>query len=526
MSENQWDAIVIGAGAAGLSAAQMLGRSRRRTLVIDSAAPRNRFAAHMHGVLGQDGTAPFDLLARGRAEAAAYGVDIRTGSVERVDVQSDHVTVTLADGRIETARAVLVATGLADDLPDIPGLGEHWGTGVLHCPYCHGWEVRDRALGVLLTSPLGLHQAQLVRQLTDSVVVFAASIDPVDSEMKRRLAARNVEIVTDPVVEVLGEERELTGVRLSGGRVVPLGAIFTAATMRPLDSFLAHLGLDRAETPVGSFLAVDQTGRTSAARIWAAGNVVNPAANVPISMGAGALAGAAVNAALVEEDFDAAVSARQHVLPVHDGPEVAPAAYWEQRYAGSDRVWSGRPNATLVHVAAGLRPGRALDLGCGEGADTIWLAAQGWDATGVDISPTAITRATEAARSSGVGARFVAADLSNGEVGEGEYDLVTASFLHSPVALDRTRALRRAAERVAVGGRLLIVSHAAPPPWASPEHVRDHVFLSPEQELVELALDPAIWTTEIAEVRTRDATAPHGAPGHLADGILLIRRTG
>ena len=208
----------------------------------------------------------------------------------------------------------------------------------------------------------------------------------------------------------------------------------------------------------------------------------------------------------------------------NDEPTDVPAKYWEQRYADSDRVWSGRPNATLTHVARSLPPGRALDLGCGEGADTIWLATQGWDATGIDISPTAISRAADAARVAGVSARFVAADLATGVAGEGEFDLVTASFLHSPVTLDRMQALRRAAARIAPGGRLLVVSHAAPPPWASAEHVRDHVFQSPTEELKELALDPETWTTEIAEVHMRDATPPDGAPAHLQDGVLLLRR--
>ena len=235
-------------------------------------------------------------------------------------------------------------------------------------------------------------------------------------------------------------------------------------------------------------------------------------------MGAGAMAGAAVNAALVEEDFEAALH-----KPEHDRPGAEPARYWEHRYADSTRVWSGRPNATLVNVASSIPPGRTLDLGCGEGADTIWLASQGWEATGIDISPTAIARAAEAARTAGISARFVAADLATG-VDEGEFDLVTASFLHSPVALDRTQALRHAAERVARGGRLLIVSHAAPPPWAAPEHARDHAFLSPSQELLDLALDPEEWTTEIAEVHTRDTTAPDGTPARLEDGVVLLRR--
>lgn len=205
-------------------------------------------------------------------------------------------------------------------------------------------------------------------------------------------------------------------------------------------------------------------------------------------------------------------------------PDVAPADYWEQRYADTERMWSGRPNQTVVDVVSTLAPGRALDLGCGEGADTIWLAKQGWDAVGLDISPTAIQRAQRAAEASGASrARFAAADLATWDE-EGVFDLVTASFLHSPVALDRIGTLRRAAARVAPRGRLLIVSHAAAPPWASPEHVRDHVFLQPADEVAALALDPAVWTIQRAEVVSRETTAPDGAPASLDDSVVLLRR--
>jgi len=305
----QWDAIVIGAGAAGLSAAQMLGRSRRRTLVVDAGAPRNRFAEHMHGVLGQDGTPPPDLLARGRAELEVYGVEARAASVVSVTERPTNVTVVLDDGTSHTARALIVATGIADELPDLPGLAERWGRSVLHCPFCHGWEVRDQRLGVLLLSPLQLHQAQLVRALSDDVTVFAGALGDLDPAVEQRWRARGIAIEREPVVELLGDAPHLTGVRLRDERTVPLDAMFTMGAPRPHDGFLAALDLDRVETPHGAFLAVDAAGRTSSRRIWAAGNVVNPMANVPQSMGAGAAAGAAAHGALVEEDFELAAAA-------------------------------------------------------------------------------------------------------------------------------------------------------------------------------------------------------------------------
>jgi 2-polyprenyl-3-methyl-5-hydroxy-6-metoxy-1,4-benzoquinol methylase len=207
-------------------------------------------------------------------------------------------------------------------------------------------------------------------------------------------------------------------------------------------------------------------------------------------------------------------------------PATAPAEFWENRYAASDRIWSGRPNATLVEVVAPLRPGRALDLGCGEGADAIWLAQRGWRATGVDIAPSAIDRAQSAAleaRLSDARIRFVVQDLAQWHPVE-RYDLVTASFLQSPVALPRGEVLRRAAATVDPGGHLFLITHAAPPSWATGPDIAGHRFLSPEEELAELALDATIWSTELAETRRRAITAPDGTPATLDDTVVLLRR--
>lgn len=521
MEAEAWDSIVIGGGAAGLSAALMLGRARRRVLVIDAGRPRNRFAAHMHGVLSNEGTDPSDLLERGRAEAAGYGVEFEAGTVDRVEETGTGVRVAVAGGGDRTARTVIVATGLTDELPAVPGLAERWGRSVLHCPYCHGWEVRDQHLGVLTTSPLSLHQAELVRQWSDRVTVFTAGLGPLDPSATRRLRARGIELVAAPVTEVLGEGEQISAVRVEDGREIALDALFTAGTPRPHDGFLAHLGLARVDGPMGSFLEVDPMGRTSSPRIWAAGNVVDPAANVPMAIGTGSFVGAAVNAALVAEEFDAASP------EASAWPETPPVDYWEGRYAESAGMWSGAPNQTLADVVAGFVPGRALDLGCGEGADAIWLAQHGWTVTGVDISPTAIDRAGRAAEATGLSAeriRFVAADLATWTCAE-TYDLVAASFLHSPVALSRTEILRRAAGCVAPGGRLLVVSHGAPPPWAQPSHGHEHQFLSPTEEIDALALDPVEWTTRIAETRARQVTRPGGEQATVEDTVVLLQRS-
>lgn len=533
MSE-QWDVIVVGGGVAGLSTALTLGRARRRVLVVDAGEPRNRFAAHMHGVLGHEGIDPAELLRRGREEAGAYDVRIRPGTVEHVEDADGGLTLTLTGGDAVFARALVVASGLADELPDIPGLAEQWGTAVVHCPYCHGWEVRDQRLAVLGTSPMSLHQAELIRQWSDRVTFFTAGCGPLDPEFATRLRSRGVELVDVPVAEVLTDNGQLTGVRLADGARVELDAIFTAPVPRPHDEFLADLELERAENPMGSFIAVDPMGgRTSHPRIWAIGNVVNPGANVPISIGAGSMTGGVVNMALVTEDFDHAVEG--------GGGEESPQAYWESQYADNPRRWSGRVNQSMADIATTLQvdaDSTALELGCGEGGDAVWLAEQGWQVTAVDISPTATARGAEGAEARGVGDKitWISHDLATWTT-EQTFDLVTASFFHSNVELPRTEILRRAAGQVRPGGHLLIVSHVFEteediPPWSrrwlAEQGGHDHLgdlLLTPDQEISELALDGTEWETVTQQIRTREATGPDGQEtATIKDGVVLLRR--
>lgn len=205
---------------------------------------------------------------------------------------------------------------------------------------------------------------------------------------------------------------------------------------------------------------------------------------------------------------------------------IAPADFWEERYAGPDRVWSGRVNQVLADVASSLAPGRALDLGCGEGADAIWLARRGWTVTGIDISPSAVRHAAEAARAEGIPEdriAFVAGDL--GTLGaEGRYDLVTASFLQSPVVLPRTRILRAAAGCVSSGGHLLITSHASGPPWGHRAEGPGPQFVTPAEDLDALALDPEEWTIRVAQLRPRQILDPHGSPASIDDSVVLVQR--
>lgn len=518
MDTREWDAVIIGGAVAGLSAAQMLGRARRKTLVIDSGSPRNRFATHMHGVLGHDGVDPAELLERGRAEAAAYGVAIEHGEV--VDVRDDdegRMLVARADGTIDRTRAVVVTTGIRDELPAVRGMAELWGRSVLHCPYCHGWEVADQRLGVLATSPASIHQIELVRQWSDDVTAFTALAEPLAPEVSARLVARGIRVVRAPLTALESEGGRLVAATDAGGTAHPLDALFVAPSPTVRLEPFASLGLARTDAPGGP-LAVDGTGATNHPRVWAAGNVTAPFGNVPLSMGAGSMAGAAVNAALVAGDAAAAVEARGQERNAH----------WEEHYATGDRVWSGKVNSTLADVVASLPPGRALDVGCGEGGDALWLAARGWQVTGIDVSATAIARARDAARAAGLTdaqASFEVGDAAEAPVGD-RFDLVTASFLHSwEPDFPRVGLLRAAAGHVAPGGRLVILSHAAPPPWRRDDesHTTPHLH-RPEDEVALLGFDPDEWMLEVVEVRQRAVTAPDGGAATLDDGVIEYRR--
>lgn len=205
--------------------------------------------------------------------------------------------------------------------------------------------------------------------------------------------------------------------------------------------------------------------------------------------------------------------------------EQESTTFWEDRYAERDQVWSGEPNRALVDVVSGLQPGFALDLGCGEGADSVWLAARGWQVTAVDIATTAVARGQALAATRGVMGRiaWVVSDLRDWH-SERQYDLVSACFLHSPIDFPRADVLRSAAATLSPGGHLLIVGHAEPPPWASEHADHAHRFFGPAEELAELQLPEASWQTLISDVRPRDASGPDGEKATLLDSVVLLRR--
>ncbi|SFB79475.1 NAD(P)/FAD-dependent oxidoreductase [Streptomyces aidingensis] len=332
---HRYDVAVIGAGAAGLSGALILGRARRSVLVVDDGQPRNAPAEGVHGYLGHEGTPPAELLATGREEVRRYGVEFLTGTVtEAVRDGKDGTngedaggaggfTLRLAGRRTVRARRLLVTTGLTDELPEVPGLAGLWGRDVLHCPYCHGWEVRDRPIGVLATGPLAVHQALMWRQWSPHLTLFLHTGPEPDEQQRERLAARGIEVVAGEVTALETDPAgRLAGVRTAGGTVVPCRALAVATGLTARAGFLASLGLalkaqEVAGMVIGSRVPADPTGLTAVPGVWVAGNVTQVTEQVIGSAAAGVRAGAAINADLTEEETALAVAARREGrLPV------------------------------------------------------------------------------------------------------------------------------------------------------------------------------------------------------------------
>ncbi len=284
LKEDLYDVVVVGAGAAGLSAALVLGRAGRRVAVIDAGAPRNAPAAHRQGFLSRDGTPPAGLLAKGRAEVAGYGVELASDQVQGID---PGLVVRLASARTVTARRILMATGVGDGLPGIPGIRQRWGKDLLHCPYRHGWEVRDQPIGGLGGLPGSVQHALLIRQWSGDVIFFSRTDDLTLAEQRQR-KSRGIAVVPGEVARLVVENDRLTGVELTDGRVAARAAVFVRPGNIPHDDgLLAGLGCELNEA---GFPLVDGTGLTSVPGVRAAGNVADPRAQVITSAGAGSAA--------------------------------------------------------------------------------------------------------------------------------------------------------------------------------------------------------------------------------------------
>ncbi|MBO0897602.1 MULTISPECIES: NAD(P)/FAD-dependent oxidoreductase [Arthrobacter] len=299
---DRYDVVIIGGGIAGLTAATVLGRACRRVAVVDAGQPRNGPADQVHGFPSRDGISPAELVRLCRSDLEQYDVELVSGQVIRVneDRQAE-----LADGRVLQGRHLLLATGLRDTLPDIAGARERWGRDLLHCPYCHGWEMRNQALAILGTGQSSVQQSILVRSFSAEVTLIVQDGLELSGDDVRSLEAMGVDVVEGTAQRLLIREDALEAVVLADGRTVPCRALFCepVATVDPALADIPGCTLD-----ADGCLETDDNGRTGADRIWAVGNVTDPSGQVvPVAGDAYRLA-VALNAQLLEEDTEAALS--------------------------------------------------------------------------------------------------------------------------------------------------------------------------------------------------------------------------
>ncbi|HZW45878.1 MAG TPA: bifunctional NAD(P)/FAD-dependent oxidoreductase/class I SAM-dependent methyltransferase [Dermatophilaceae bacterium] len=523
----KYDVVVVGGGAAGLSGALALSRARRSVLVIDAGAPRNLVAGHVHNYLGREDTPPSELLSIGRDEVTSYGGEVIVGRVTSAQALAGDETgfvVTVDDGRTVRGRRLLVTTGLVDELPDVPGLRKRWGRDVLHCPYCHGWEVRGQELGVIASNGFALHQALMFRQWSDDVTLFLNGGPAPSDEAAEQLTARGVAVVPEAIDGVVVEDDRITGVRLASGEVVARQALVVSPRMTARSEVLCTLGIEAVEQEmngiaVGTVAPSDPTGANPVPGVWVAGNVADVRAQVISSAAAGFNVGAMINADLIAEDTRIAVAARRAMQEMFEQPS------WEERYRSKPAIWSRDPNPQVVAETTDLPAGTALDIGSGEGADSLWLAERGWQVTALDFSKVALARAAEHAEATSSEAAgridWQHADLRDW-AGDGKsYDLVTSQFMHLPDGA-MTGFVARLAEAVAPGGTLLVVGHhpsdvSTGLRWNAPN------MLFTAEELAH-EFDRDTWDVLVAEARPRETPGPDGDPVTVHDAALRARR--
>ena len=297
-----YDVAVVGGGAAGLSAAVALLRFRRSVVVIDDGTPRNAAAGHVHNLFTRDGTPPAELFNLGRAEVEHYGGGLVTGTVLSIEGSAGAFTV-LLDNQAIAAHRIIVATGGRDELPDVSGLAARWGKDVVHCAFCHGYEVRDQRIGVLATGPMAVHQAMMFRLLSPPVTVLAHTAPPTDDQ-RQDLAQRGIAVIPGTVAEVLSHHDHLTGVRMDDGNHVDLDALVVSTVVRARADFLAPLGLLPTDfmfngQVMATRIETGANGATEVPGVWIAGNTSEPMAQVVNAAASGLAAASAIIAEIV-----------------------------------------------------------------------------------------------------------------------------------------------------------------------------------------------------------------------------------
>ncbi|MDQ3998413.1 MAG: NAD(P)/FAD-dependent oxidoreductase [Gemmatimonadota bacterium] len=301
MSHEPYDVVVVGGSWAGLAAAMQLGRARRRVLVVDAGKPRNRFARSSHGFLGQDGRSPADILYTFREQVLAYPtVRFQVGEASDAHQPIDgEFVVDLTSGETLLAQRLIIATGVVDELPTIPGVVERWGVTVLHCPYCHGYEVADGRLGVLATSEMAMHQALLLVDWSNDVTLFTNGTFEPDADQQSALATRGIRVEARTVEALVGVAPELTGVLLRDGSIVEVDALFTASRTRMASPLAERLGCAFDDGPFGPIVRTDARKETTLPGVYCAGDAARAPHNATWAAADGATAGLSAHQSLV-----------------------------------------------------------------------------------------------------------------------------------------------------------------------------------------------------------------------------------
>jgi thioredoxin reductase/SAM-dependent methyltransferase len=517
--ERHCDVCVVGGSAAGLGAALQLGRQRRSVIVVDSGEARNAPAAFMHGYLAREGLPPSELIAAAREEVRGYGGEVLTGRVNHVTrTEAGGFRAELDGGHAIIARRVLAATGLVDELPDIDGLAEHWGRDVIHCPFCHGYEFRDRRIVQIVTHPMGLRTTGLFRQLSAQLTVVLHEPAGVDGTELDALRAAGVKILRGRVSRIVaGAGGHVAAVELAGHGSIGTDAVAVSPRFKVRAEPFGSLGLRPVAHPdgLGDHLETDATGQTAVPGLYAAGNAADPSLHVLQAAAGGSRAGAMISFSLAHDDILAAAR------------PSANEADWDHRYARG-HMWSGNPNGTLVDEISGLAPGRALDVGAGEGGDALWLAGQGWIVTANDVSQRALDRVTAEAGRRGLRVTCHHADANGlGAFEAAAFDLVSAQYASIP-RTPEGRGVHNLLNAVAPGGTLLIVSHDLEPmrtPAGTLAHSRPFdpdAYVRVDDFVAALAGSPA-WDIEVHGKRLRPPGAASAAE-HAHDVVLRARR--
>ena len=509
----------MGGSAAGLAAALQLGRQRRSVIVIDAGEPRNAPAAHMHGYLGHEGLPPAELIALGREEVRSYGGEILAGrAVDVTRLADGRFRVELVGGGAVVARRVVAATGLVDVLPDIEGVAEHWGRDVIHCPFCHGYEVRDRRVVQIVTHPMGLHPAGLFRQLTARLTLVLHDGVSNDEPGLATLRAAGVTIIDTPVRRLItGDDGHVCAVELINGDHVDADAVAVGAPFRVRAEPFATLGLTLVPHPsgLGDFIETDPMGETSIPGLYGAGNVTDPSQQVLQAAANGSRVGGMISFSLVSEDIAAAAR------------PMSNQADWEHRYSG-DQIWSGNPNGTLVNEIEAAVPGRVLDVGAGEGGDAVWLAEHGWTVTASDVSQRALDRIATVARERDLTIARHHADANSLDAYPTEsFDLVSAQYAAIPRTPDN-RGIANLLAAVAPGGTLFVVGHDLEPMRRPIDMSVESQRFDPDayvrvDDIAHAVSSAPGWEIEVHENRPRPAGAASGH--HVDDVVLRVRRS-